>query len=102
MLKFKPGDKNFENNLDVTVDIRNQYRKRCMPFSLKSRNGIAIVFSFYGDGEDFADFMQNASHKTRAFYVNSEGNPGFLVRSIVIETLRKVEDNEIERAVVAD
>lgn len=65
--------------------IRDEFR-RCQPFALKSRHGIAVVFSFFGDYAEVRDFMQNASNKTRAYFVNSNGLRGFVV-SILLEVL---------------
>ena len=63
-----------------------------MPFALKSRNGVAITFSFFGDSTEVCDFMRQASHKTRAYIVNAKGLPGFLVKPTIIETLRVAEN----------
>ena len=35
---------------DIRVSIKDEYLHG-LPFSLKSRNAVAIVFSFYGDSE---------------------------------------------------
>ena len=50
-----------------------------MPFTLNTRIGLAKVFSYYGFIEDFAEFMQKASHTTRSYYVNANGLQGFLM-----------------------
>ena len=60
-----------------------------MPFSLQTRLGIATVLSLLGDGDVVGEIMQKASHKTRAYYINIKGLPGFVIPSI-LTTLRKI------------
>ena len=50
---------------------------------MKSRNGIAIVFSFFGDNEQVGDLMQKASNTTRSYYFNALGFNAFLKPSIL-------------------
>ena len=50
-----------------------------MPFALKTRYGIAIVFAFWDDDEEVKRLMQKASHKTRAYYINANGFNGFIL-----------------------
>ena len=84
----------FGNKLQLKVALVNDYRAR-QPFSLKTRHGIAIVLAFYGDNEEVSEFMQAASHTTRAYIVNANGLIGFLAPSI-IEILKKaVVDKEL-------
>ena len=71
-----------QNCRAVKVPIRADQLKG-LPFSLKSRNGIAIVFSFFGDNELVADLMQKTSHATREYYFHSLGFHSFVKPSIV-------------------
>ena len=50
------------------------------------------MFSYYGDSSEVANFMQKASNKIRAYYVNANGLNGFVVISIVT-ILRKTDKN---------
>ena len=59
----------WKTNFDTLVPIRNEFLKE-LPFSLKTRLGIAIVLSFLGNTLQVADFMQKANNKTRAYYFN--------------------------------
>ena len=43
-----------------------------MKKALKTRHGIATVFAFYGDNEEVSEFMQAASHSTRAYFMNAK------------------------------
>ena len=54
-----------------------------MPFKLKTRYGIATVFSYYGDNEEVGELMQKISHMTRAYYVNINGFKGFIKPSLI-------------------
>ena len=45
-----------QNDSMVKLPIRADQRKG-LPFSLKSRNGIAIVLGFFGDNEQVGDLM---------------------------------------------
>ena len=61
-----------------------------MPFKLKTRHGLAVVFSFWGDSEKVGEFFLKASHKTRSYYFNANGLMGFVVQSWVT-VLRRAE-----------
>ena len=74
------------------VPIRDEYLTG-LPFSLKTRHGVAIVFSYYGDSEDVLEFMSKCSHTTRAYFKNADRLKGFLIHSIAIRELRKAEAN---------
>ena len=50
---------------------------------------MATALSFYGDSEQVGPFMQTASHKTRAYYINANGFSGFVVKSVIIDVLTK-------------
>ena len=86
MFKKKAKVKTFESRLRLKVKIKQAFRSG-LPFSLKSRNGVAIVFSFYGDSEKVGTFMQRASQKTRAYYINANGLKGFIVRNALFRDL---------------
>ena len=78
----------------VKVAIKEEYLSG-LPFKLRSRNSIAIVFSFFGDSEDVREFLQKASHRTRAYYVNTGGLKGFLEPSI-FEILTTAKYGELQ------
>ena len=56
------------------------------------------MFSYYGDSSEVANFMQKASNKTRAYYVNANGLKGFLVNSIVTILRRADTNSELAEA----
>ena len=55
---------------------------------------MATLFSFTGDREEVSDFMQKGSHLTRVYFINASGLKGFLVKSAVIDVLKKAVSNE--------
>ena len=61
------------------------------PFELKTRHGIALVFAYWGGTVKTGDFMQKASHATRAYYVNANGLKGFVTQPGIIAILKKAE-----------
>ena len=75
-----------QNCRAVKVPIRADQFKE-LPFSLKSRNGIAIVFSFFGDNEQVGALMQKASNTTRAYYFNALGFYSFVVPPSIVDVL---------------
>ena len=50
------------------------------------------MLGYYGYSSDVAVFMQKASNKTRAYYINANGFKGFVVISIVT-ILRRADTN---------
>ena len=69
------------------VEIKDQYLKE-LPFcTLKTRRGLAVVFTFFGDREEGGEFMRKASHKTRAYYLNAMKLKGFLKPYPIIKEL---------------
>ena len=76
------------------VAIKVKYNK-LLPFpGLQSRVVVATVFCFFGDQGQVGDFMQKASHKTRAYYDNSDRLKGFLVAYPVSTILQRVHETE--------
>ena len=82
------------------VQVWDEYRK-ILPFRyLQSRNGTAIILSFYGDRDDVRILMQKVNHKTRAYFVNALGLRGFLepgVHEILIEAEKSGELREVTK-----
>ena len=76
--------------MDEVIPVKCEHLKG-LPFKLKSRHGIAIVFSFYGDSDEVGQFMQKASHKTRSYYVNANRFKNFVVSSVFIVVLKREE-----------
>ena len=87
--------KSFEDSVDVVVPIRDKFR-HLLPFNLKSRHGIAVVLSYFGDRYNVMQLMQYASHMTRAFFFNANGLIGFLIDDSVVNDLRRADEkNEL-------
>lgn len=62
-------------------------------FGVKSRLANALILRFvsYREEEVYA-LMQTISHSTRAFIVNSNGLPGFLLPFNIVNHLKAVEE----------
>ena len=56
---------------------------------MKTRNGIAIIFSFWGDSVEVTEFMQETSHQTRSYYINANRLKGFLIPYSMTDNLRR-------------
>ena len=63
----------------LAVPIKEEFLK-CLPFPLRTRIGLATVFSYYGHSGKVENLMQKASHTTRAYYVNANRLKGFVVQ----------------------
>ena len=81
-----------KGKISIKVPIREEYTS-LLPFSLKSRNGIAITFSYFGDKHEVGQVLQSASHKTRAYFKNANLLQGFLVAGRVIKILKIAQAN---------
>ena len=75
-----------------SVTIRNEYRAG-NPFALKSRLAVALVFGFMANSEEVSNFMQKASHSTRAYFVNAKQLKGFVIPFSITEFLKKAQEN---------
>ena len=65
--------------LDTVVAIREEYLKD-LPFGeLKSRHGLALMWSYLGDRFLVGHLMQTLCHRSRAYYVQANQLRGFLV-----------------------
>lgn len=60
---------------------------------------MAVVLSFYGDSEKVDEFMQKASHRTRAYHVNANLLKGFLVLSIITILKRAEARQELDKVI---
>ena len=75
--------------LRPVVDVK-EYLKKNNPFNLESRLGIAKVFQYFGWSWQVADFMQDCSNRTRAYFVNANRLKGFLIESNLHYELTKM------------
>ena len=50
-------------------------------FGIKARQPIAIILGFVYPKEGVIPLMQSISHSTRAYIVNSDGLPNFLIEA---------------------
>ena len=74
--------------MEVLVPIRQEYLKeQAFEQKINSRLCVAIFLSFFGKSQEVGQLMQTMSHKTRAYYQNVQGFPGFVVPSPSITEL---------------
>ena len=66
--------------------------KKGLIFGLEARPPIGIVLGFFGYQHQVMKLMQCLSHGTRAYIVNAEGLPGFVLEFDIIRFLRKADE----------
>ena len=83
---------------NIVTQIVEKYHKS-LPFGeLKSRMGVALVLSYFGDSEKVYKLMQCTSHRSRAYIFNAKGLKGFLVPGIIAALKEAQETGSIEYA----
>ena len=82
-----------EQKLDIKVPIKEELKK-CMVFGVSARPAIGHILSYFGFSLEVLSLMQNLSHATRAYIVNAEGLPGFLVGVDILKFLREADLEE--------
>ena len=65
---------------DIKVAIRENLKKGLV-FGIQARPAIGHILSFYGYSHEANIIMQVLSHSTRAYIINADGLPGFLVKA---------------------
>ena len=70
-----------KTQLKLKVGIKQEHKKNLPLGKLQSRVGSALVLSFFGDNDQVSNLMQTINHKTRAYFQNSAGLKGFLIKS---------------------
>ena len=66
--------------------------KKGLIFGLEARPPIGIVLGFYGYQPQVMKLMQCLSHGTRAYIVNADGLPGFVLELDIIRFLREADE----------
>ena len=66
--------------------------KKGLIFGLEARPPIGIVLGFYGYQPHVMKLMQCLSHGTRAYIVNADGLPGFVLEYDTLPFLRKADE----------
>ena len=65
--------------LNLLVPIKNEQMK-LLPFKdIQSRNATAIILSYLDNRQTVLITMQKIAHITRAYIINNQGLPGFLI-----------------------
>ena len=73
--------KDNKTQFKLKVGIKQEHTKSLPLGKLQSRVCSALVLSFLGDNDQVSNLMQTINHKTRAYFQNSAGLKGFLVKS---------------------
>ena len=63
---------------DAKVAIRDEFRKELL-FGLEARLPIAMILGLSDHRHEVLPAMQTISHATRAYIINADGLPGFVV-----------------------
>ena len=77
--------------LQKKVPIRENLRKSLI-FDLDARLPIGIILGFYGYHHEVMFLLKNMSHATRAYIVNANGLPGFVIRFDIIRYLKEADE----------
>ena len=77
-------------DFNIKVRIKNDLR-RGLIFGIKARLPIGIILSFAGYRHEVMPLLQKLSHGTRAYIVNADGLPGFLIENSLIEILQDAD-----------
>ena len=79
--------------LAISVPIKQELKKNLI-FGIEARPPIGLILGFYGFRHQVMKIMQYLSHGTRAYIVNAEGLPGFVLNKFdIISILRKADDS---------
>ena len=70
------------------MPIRDEL-KRNLIFGIGARLPIGIILGFYGFLYDVMELMKYLSHGTRAYIINADGLPGFVLKGFDIVRLLK-------------
>ena len=74
--------------LQILVPIREELKKNLI-FGIEARPPIGIILGFYGFRYEVMELMKHLSHGTRAYIINADGLPGFLLKGFDVERLLK-------------
>ena len=72
------------------MSIKEELKKGLI-FGLEARLPIGLILGFYGFRHQVMKLMQCLSHGTRAYIVNADGLPGFVLEFNLIPFLRKAD-----------
>ena len=75
---------------DIKTPIKDELRKGLI-LGLNTRLPIGIVLGFAGYRDQVFPLLQTLSHATRAFIINAEGLPGFVIAFDTMEPLKEAE-----------
>ena len=82
----------------IQVSIKDELKKNLI-FGIEARLPIGIILGFYGFRHQVMQLMQCLSHGTRAYIVNADGLPGFVLKFDIIPFLREADEaGQLENA----
>ena len=76
--------------IEIAVEIKEELKKGLI-FGLEARPAIGIILGFYGYQHQVMKLMQCLSHETRAYVINADGLPGFVLKFDIASFLRKAD-----------
>ena len=81
---------------DTRVPIKNELLKGLI-FGIQARLPIGVILGFFGYRHEVMPLLQTLSHRTRAYIVNAEGLPGFVIEMDIIKILQeaKLKNSEL-------
>ena len=86
------------NKFDIKVVIKENLRKDLI-FGISARLPIAMILGFTDFQHKVIPILQTLSHGTRAYIVNANGLPGFVLEFDIVRYLKKAnETGQLEHA----
>ena len=83
---------------DIKVSIRDELKKNLI-FGLEARPPIGIILGLAGYRNQVIPLLQKLSHGTRAFIVNADGLPGFVLPFDIVKHLKDADQTgQLEHA----
>ena len=83
-------DKSMNELFDIKTPIKDELLKGLI-FGLEARLPIGVILGFIGYRDQVLPLLQTLSHATRAYIINAEGLPGFVIAFDIMEPLKEAD-----------
>ena len=77
-------------DFDIKVPIKEELKKNVI-LGIEAMLRIEIILGFYAYSPKVMQLLQTLSHSTRAYIVNENGLPGFVVNIDIIKILKSAD-----------